>query len=68
MNPDICPYCSKPLHVGVQQAGKRICSLCGGRIKKTHKWQIGSDGRLEHKSCKNPTGKIETHNAKGMFD
>ena len=68
MTPDLCPYCSKPLRVGVQQAGKRICSLCGGNIKKNHKYRIGSDGRLVHKSCSNPTGHKENNKAKGMFD
>jgi hypothetical protein len=68
MTPDICPYCQKSLHVGIQPAGRRICSLCGGKIGKRHKYRIGSDGRLVHKSCTNPTGQIETNNAKGMFD
>lgn len=67
MTPDICPYCQKTLSVGVQQAGKRICSLCGGKIKSVHKWRIGSDGRLQHKSCKNPTGHVETNQPKGLF-
>jgi hypothetical protein len=68
MTPDLCPYCQKPLRVGIQQAGRRICSLCNGKIGKRHKWRIGSDGRLEHKSCKNPTGQLETDKPKGMFE
>lgn len=68
MTPDLCPFCGKPLRVGVQQAGKRVCSLCGGSIKKNHKYRIGSDGRLQHKNCKNPTGQIENNNMKGMFE
>jgi hypothetical protein len=67
MTPDLCPFCGKPMRVGIYRAGKRICSLCGGNIKKTHKWQIGSDGRLEHKSCKNPTGLTENNEPKGLF-
>ena len=68
MTPDLCPFCGKPLHVGVQQAGKRICSLCGGKIKKPHKYRIGSDGRLQHRDCHNPTGQIENNKTKGMFE
>jgi hypothetical protein len=67
MTPDICPFCSRPMHVGVQQAGRRICSLCGLGVKKNHKWQIGSDGRIRHKDCKNPTGNINTRESKGLF-
>jgi hypothetical protein len=68
MTPDLCPFCSRPLHVGIQPAGKRYCSLCGGKIKKRHKYRIGSDGRLIHKSCDNPTGQVETNQEKRMFE
>ena len=63
----IFPYCSRPMHVGVQPAGKRICSSCGLGIRKRHKWTIGSDGRLRHRDCHNPTGKIKSDNSKGLF-
>ena len=69
MNPELCPLCSKPLlnpH-GIQQAGRRICSLCGGKIRKTHKWTIGSTGLLEHRDCANPTGSKNTEKAEGLF-
>ena len=31
----------KSLYVGIQQAGKRVCSLCGLSVRKRHKWMIG---------------------------
>jgi hypothetical protein len=67
MTPDLCPYCQRPLRVGTQEAGRRICSLCGGRIGKRHKYRIGSDGRLIHRDCKNPTGNTDTKESKGLF-
>jgi hypothetical protein len=69
MTPDTCPLCGKQLlnPNGLQQANKRICSLCHGRIKKTHRWHIGSTGLLEHRDCMNPTGKTNTEYAKGLF-
>ncbi len=70
MVPNTCPLCGKILlnPRGIQQAGRRICSLCGDRIKKNHKYHIGSDGRLEHRNCKNPSGKVDTETTKGFFD
>jgi hypothetical protein len=69
MTPEMCPLCKRLMDLrSLQPAGKRICSLCYGRIKKNHRWHIGSTGLLEHRDCKNPTGQIETNNAKGMFD
>jgi hypothetical protein len=67
MTPDICPYCQQSLHVGIQQAGKRVCSLCGLSVRKRHKWHIGSDGRIRHRDCKNPTGNTDTKESKGLF-
>lgn len=67
MTPDLCLYCSKTLRVGIQQAGKRLCSLCGGKIGKRHKYRIGSDGRLVHRDCNCPTGKIDTKKSEGLF-
>ena len=68
MTPDLCPLCGKQLLNGYQEAGKRICSLCHGRIKKNHRWRIGNNGLLEHRDCHNPTGQVDANNAKGMFD
>ena len=69
ITPDVCPLCSKPLlnpH-GIQQAGKRICCLCGGKIKKIHRWRIGSTGVLEHRDCRNPTASKPSQESKGLF-
>ncbi len=69
MIPDTCPLCGKMLlnPRGVQRAGKRICSLCGGKIKKNHRWQIGSTGLLEHRDCTNPTQSQSKDESKGLF-
>lgn len=67
MTPDLCPFCSRPLHVGVQPSNRRICSLCGLGIRKKHKWMIGSDARIRHKDCKNPTGNTDTKESRGLF-
>ena len=67
MTPDVCPYCQKTLSVGIQPAGRRICSVCSQSVRKHHKWQIGSDGRIRHKDCHNPTGNLDTKEAKGLF-
>jgi hypothetical protein len=67
MNSDTCPLCNRSLRVGIQQAGRRICSVCGNGIKKNHRYRIGSNGLLQHRDCKHPTGcKIESE--KGMFE
>jgi hypothetical protein len=67
--PSVCPVC-KNLYVAMpsQPSRTRICSLCGGRIKKRHRWQIGNTGLLQHKDCKNPTGQPETNKTKGIFE
>jgi hypothetical protein len=67
--PSVCPVC-KNLYVAMpsQPSRTRICSLCGGKIKKRHKYQIGSDGRLQHRDCKNPTGQPEINKPKEMFE
>jgi|GEM_PF-2170771 hypothetical protein len=67
--PEICPLCQRVLNYHtLQTAGKRICSLCRGIIGRKHKYRIGSNGLLQHRDCKNPTGSIETDKPKGMFD
>ena len=69
MNTDTCPLCGKQLlnPNGLQQANKRICSLCGLSIRRNHKWTIGSDAKIRHRDCSNPTGKTNTEESKGIF-
>jgi hypothetical protein len=46
-----CPTCGKPWNACVP---RRICSLCGEQITRSHKWMIGDDGRIRHRNCKDP--------------
>ena len=64
----ICDKCGQQIdRPSYQPAGCRICAECGKRIKKHDKWFIGFDGRLHHRDCKNPTGKIKSDQSKGLF-
>jgi hypothetical protein len=54
---DTCPTCGQPVSQPIRrQRGKRICSLCNGKIGRFHKWQFGEDSRPQHKDCSVPTG------------
>lgn len=67
--PSICPTCGNLYAMRpIQPLGKRVCSLCGGRIKKRHRWEFGPDSRARHRDCKNPTGIPETDKPKEMFE
>ena len=58
MNGDICPCCGQSVtRRALGTVGKRICSLCNGRIRKHDKWEFGPDTRPRHKNCSRPDGK-----------
>ncbi|HEX5426605.1 MAG TPA: hypothetical protein VFW94_23860 [Candidatus Acidoferrales bacterium] len=60
MSTPICPVCRRPLWGSYSQpAGKRICSLCGKRMRKHDKYSHGADGRPRHRDCERPTGAPE---------
>ncbi len=64
----ICDKCGQEINPPhLQTPGRRVCAECGNRIRLRDKWYIGVDGRLRHKSCKNPRGRIETNKEEGLF-
>jgi hypothetical protein len=58
MSDDRCPTCGRPYG----PPPKRICTVCGKQITKSHKWQI-VDGRIQHRFCNNPMGYTDKESA-----